>query len=283
MPDRRAELAAITTSEEFAALEQVALDDLLAKGGSYRIIEPATYHPFVEYGDAYRDGFRTVADCFTMASARVDSAGNPFPGETLAAPELRLCRGVRGARRPVVGVGELLRPLDLLVGVTTPSALADGSSQADAADAGDTVHAVDARHARDAASAANTRERRHTRPDPDAQDREQAPGDGDAPRRGGAPGDGDAPGCRDAAGDGDAPGGRDAAGDGDAPGRCGTAGDGDAPACRRAAGDGDTPGSLTLLPAVGTTPITSTGVAALPRHGRSLAGRRPRARSVLGC
>ncbi len=82
-PDRRAQLAAITTSEEFAALE-VALDDLLARGGSYRIIEPATYHPFVEYGDAYRDGFRTVADCFTMASARVDSAGNPFPGETLA-------------------------------------------------------------------------------------------------------------------------------------------------------------------------------------------------------
>ena len=81
-PDRRAQLAAITTSEEYAALE-VALDDLLARGGSYRIIEPATYHPFVEYGDAYRDGFRTVADCFTMASARVDSAGNPFPGETL--------------------------------------------------------------------------------------------------------------------------------------------------------------------------------------------------------
>ena len=82
-PGRRAQLAAITTSEEYAALE-VALDDLLARGGSYRIIEPATYHPFVEYGDAYRDGFRTVADCFTMASARVDSAGNPFPGETLA-------------------------------------------------------------------------------------------------------------------------------------------------------------------------------------------------------
>ena len=81
--DRRAQLAAITTPEQFAALE-VALDDLLASGGSYRIIEPATYHPFVEYGDAYRDGFRTVADCFTMASARVDNAGNPFPGETLA-------------------------------------------------------------------------------------------------------------------------------------------------------------------------------------------------------
>ncbi len=80
--DRRAELAVLTTDEEFAALE-AALDDLLAKGASYRIVEPATYHPFVEYGDAYRDGFRTVADCFTMASARVDSAGNPFPGETL--------------------------------------------------------------------------------------------------------------------------------------------------------------------------------------------------------
>ena len=80
--DRRAQLAALTTDVQYAALETV-LDDLLAKGASYRIVEPATYHPFVEYGDAYRDGFRTVADCFTMASARVDSAGNPFPGETL--------------------------------------------------------------------------------------------------------------------------------------------------------------------------------------------------------
>ena len=80
--DRRGQLATLTTAEEFAVLETV-LDDLLAKGASYRIVEPATYHPFVEYGDAYRDGLRTVADCFTMASARVDSAGNPFPGETL--------------------------------------------------------------------------------------------------------------------------------------------------------------------------------------------------------
>ena len=80
--DRRGQLATLTTAEEFAVLETV-LDDLLAKGASYRIVEPATYHPFVEYGDTYRDGLRTVADCFTMASARVDRAGNPLPGETL--------------------------------------------------------------------------------------------------------------------------------------------------------------------------------------------------------
>ena len=81
-PTRRKHLASLTTTEEYAFLE-AALDDLVTRGASYRIVEPATYHPFVEYGDAYGDGFRTVADCFTMASARVDSAGNAYPGETL--------------------------------------------------------------------------------------------------------------------------------------------------------------------------------------------------------
>ena len=57
---------------------ETVLDDLLARGASYRIVEPATYHPFVEYGDAYRDGLRTVADCFTMASARVDARATRF-------------------------------------------------------------------------------------------------------------------------------------------------------------------------------------------------------------
>lgn len=59
-PDRRAALAAITTSRDFAASQQI-LDDLVATGRSYQVLEPATYHPFVEYGDAYRDDFRTVA------------------------------------------------------------------------------------------------------------------------------------------------------------------------------------------------------------------------------
>ena len=218
------------------------MDDLLARGGSYRIIEPATYHPFVEYGDAYRDGFRTVADCFTDGVGPGGQRGEPVPGRDARATELWLCRGVRGAGRPVVGVRELLRPRNLLVGVTTPSALADGSSQSDATDARDTVDAVDARHARDTAPAANTRERGDTRPDPDAQEREQASGNGDAPRRGGAPGDGDAPGCRDAPGDGDAPRGRDTPGNRHAPCRCDAPGDGDTPACCRAPCDGDTPG-----------------------------------------
>ena len=76
------QLAAITTSRENAALRQ-AFDDFVAKGRSYRVVEPAQYHPFVEYGDVYRDGFRRVDDCFIEASAHVDSAGNALPGETL--------------------------------------------------------------------------------------------------------------------------------------------------------------------------------------------------------
>ena len=43
-----------------------------------------TYHPFVLYGDSYRNDFRAVGDCFVEAAAYVDSAGNPLPGETLA-------------------------------------------------------------------------------------------------------------------------------------------------------------------------------------------------------
>jgi hypothetical protein len=87
-PGLRAQLAAVTTSQENAVLQK-AFDELVAKGASYRVVEPVTYHPFVLYGDGYRDGLRTVGDCFIEAAAYVDSAGNPLPGETLA----RLSKG----------------------------------------------------------------------------------------------------------------------------------------------------------------------------------------------
>ncbi len=79
----RGQLAAITTSVENAALQK-AFDDLVAAGATYQVVEPVTYHPYVLYGDGYRDGFRMVADCFVEAAAYVDSAGNPLPGQTLA-------------------------------------------------------------------------------------------------------------------------------------------------------------------------------------------------------
>jgi hypothetical protein len=79
----RAQLAAITTSDANAALQK-AFDGLVAQGASYQVVEPATYHPFVLYGEGYRDGFRTVGDCFVEAAAYVDSAGTPLPGETLS-------------------------------------------------------------------------------------------------------------------------------------------------------------------------------------------------------
>jgi hypothetical protein len=82
-PGLRAQLAAITTAEENAALQK-AFDGLVAQGATYQVVQPVTYHPFVLYGDGYRDGFRTVGDCFVEAAAYVDSAGNPLPGETLS-------------------------------------------------------------------------------------------------------------------------------------------------------------------------------------------------------
>jgi hypothetical protein len=81
-PALRAQLAAITTSSENAALQK-AFDDLVAQGATYKIVQPTTYHPFVLYGDGYRDGLRTVGDCFVEAAAYVDPAGNPLKGETL--------------------------------------------------------------------------------------------------------------------------------------------------------------------------------------------------------
>lgn len=82
-PGLRAQLTAITTSGLNATLQK-AFDDLVAQGASYQVVEPATYHPFVLYGDGYRDGLRTVGDCFVEAAAYVDSSGTPLAGETLS-------------------------------------------------------------------------------------------------------------------------------------------------------------------------------------------------------
>ena len=82
-PGPRAQLAAITTSGLNATLQK-AFDDLVAQGATYQVVEPATYHPFVLYGEGYRDGFRTVGDCFVEAAAYLDSAGTPLAGETLS-------------------------------------------------------------------------------------------------------------------------------------------------------------------------------------------------------
>ncbi len=78
----QAQLAAITTSREYTAL-QTAFGDFVAKGQSYRVVAPAAYHPFVEYGDVYRDDFRRISDCFIAASAHADGSGTAVAGETL--------------------------------------------------------------------------------------------------------------------------------------------------------------------------------------------------------